>query len=262
MHFLKSYFILLISSTLMLSCSETEMPQASEFTIQDEKNLGAALSASIENDSSGIALLEKSEFQEIFNYLDQRRNFLTSNPLIQRNTFVWEVQVYESQAIQAFTLPGGYLYFSSSLIKALENESQLLAIMGFQMALADQGFALAQVEEAYGLALLLDVSLGSNTDVNQELIDILTNNVYSRDQVELSETISMDLLCETDFLANGLIEMLEIFSGIYSSQTDWERLYPGNGERIPRLSQRLDTLMCEGELNGFEAFQNFKELLP
>lgn len=45
----------------------------------------------------------------------------------------WEVVVFESEAINAFALPGGYIGFYTGIMKLAENEHQLAAIMGHEI---------------------------------------------------------------------------------------------------------------------------------
>src|SRR5258705_1846430 len=46
----------------------------------------------------------------------------------------WQFKVLDSQLINAFALPGGKIYITRGLLGRLENEAQLAAILGHEIA--------------------------------------------------------------------------------------------------------------------------------
>ncbi|MEM6725079.1 MAG: M48 family metalloprotease [Bacteroidota bacterium] len=258
----KNLFAGLACLFLLVGCMESEMPQTSEFTVQDEKALGLEINNYILAGSLPFSVLDQQEFSAVQNYLNQRVNFLGGVPSINQNTFEWEVNVLNDSTIQAFTLPGGYIFVSQGLLEALESDAQLLGLLAFQIVLADQGFALDRLEEAYGFGLLLDVSLGRNTDVIEELVNILRSEPMDPLIVQVIEDRSVRLVCPTEFFANGLSEMLAAIQNTQESLSAWERIYPGNGERIARLNQFWEAEQCAGTVTGVESYADFKALLP
>ncbi|MEO1436411.1 MAG: M48 family metalloprotease [Bacteroidota bacterium] len=248
---------------LFVGCMESEMPETSEFTVTDEKALGLAINNYILADSLSFSALDQQEFAAVQNYLNQRINFIGGVPTIDQTTFDWEVNVInDTTSIHAFTLPGGYIFVTQGLLEALESDAQLLGILAFQVVLADQGFALDRLQEAYGFGLLLDVALGRNSDVIEELVTILYSQPMDQLMTQVVEDRSIRLICPTEFEANGLAEMLSNLQDTRESLTEWERIYPGNGERVVRLNQFWEAEQCDGDLSGLESYSDFKALLP
>src|SRR4051812_38817843 len=51
-----------------------------------------------------------------------------------RNDLSWQFRVLDSQEVNAFALPGGKVYITRGLLTKLENEAQLAAILGHEVA--------------------------------------------------------------------------------------------------------------------------------
>jgi hypothetical protein len=55
-------------------------------------------------------------------------------PVTQRPQQGYELKVVDSKAINAFSLPGGFIYFTQGLLEAVESEDELAAVAGHEMA--------------------------------------------------------------------------------------------------------------------------------
>lgn len=55
-------------------------------------------------------------------------------PVTQKPKQSYQVKVLEDKAINAVSLPGGYLYFTQGLLKAVESDDELAAVTGHEMA--------------------------------------------------------------------------------------------------------------------------------
>ena len=54
-------------------------------------------------------------------------------PVTQKPNQVYTVKVIDSRAINAFSLPGGYLFFTQGLLDAVESDDELAAVTGHEM---------------------------------------------------------------------------------------------------------------------------------
>jgi predicted Zn-dependent protease len=55
-------------------------------------------------------------------------------PVTEKPLQSYQINVIESKAVNAFALPGGYLYYSQGLLQAVESEDELAAVTGHEMA--------------------------------------------------------------------------------------------------------------------------------
>jgi hypothetical protein len=73
-------------------------------------------------------------------------------------SFIYQFNLVNATDINAFALPGGYLYLNRGLIEAVENEGQLAGVMAHEMAHVALRHGTSQASKAYlgqtGLGLL------------------------------------------------------------------------------------------------------------
>lgn len=95
------------------------------YSFEKERELGRQLARDVEAQSQ---LIGDSMIDEYVNRLGQRI-VLNSDAQVP-----FTINVIESNDINAFALPGGYLYVDSGLILAADNEAELAALMAHEVA--------------------------------------------------------------------------------------------------------------------------------
>ena len=64
--------------------------------------------------------------------------------------FPYQVRVVNASDINAFALPGGYMYVNRGLIQAVRNEDELAGVLAHEMALAER-HGTEQLTKSYGV---------------------------------------------------------------------------------------------------------------
>ncbi|MDB9964367.1 M48 family metalloprotease [Vicingaceae bacterium] len=108
-------------------------------------------------------------------------SILNTGEIDYRNEFAWQVYIIEDDAtLNAFATPGGYLYFYTGLIKYLQNEDDLMGVMGHEIAHADKRHLVQQLQREYGVNLLLSIALGEQPDQAAQILNSLGSLKFSR----------------------------------------------------------------------------------
>lgn len=84
--------------------------------------------------------------QEIGEYIDSIGQKLAKSS--RRPDMTYHIKVIDSDEINAFALPGGYLYVNRGLIEAADNEAELAAVMGHEIAHVTERHATKQYTQA------------------------------------------------------------------------------------------------------------------
>jgi len=74
--------------------------------------------------------------------------------------FEYRARVVNASEINAFSLPGGFLYVNRGLIEAVRNEGELAGVLAHEMAHVAQRHGTSQVSKAYGAQLGLGLLAG------------------------------------------------------------------------------------------------------
>ena len=108
-------------------------------------------------------------------------SILNTGEIDYRNEFAWQVYIIEDDtSLNAFATPGGYLYFYTGLIKYLQNEDDLMGVMGHEIAHADKRHLVQQLQREYGVNLLLSIALGEQPDQAAQILNSLGSLKFSR----------------------------------------------------------------------------------
>ncbi|MBX7155912.1 MAG: M48 family metallopeptidase [Candidatus Kapaibacterium sp.] len=133
-----------------------------------DAKMGADLDKQIRANSKEYPILNDTYVRD---YVQNIANQLTNSPAIKyRGTFPYKVEIInDPKTLNAFCTPGGYIYVYTGIIKALDNEASLAAVMGHEIAHAERRHATQRMTKAMGATLMLDLALGKNPDKTVEI---------------------------------------------------------------------------------------------
>jgi len=149
MHVIKRWVLLLCVSTV-LSCAAVN--QLNLLSPKDEVEIGRQASQQVEkempmyDDREGVA------------YIDSLGQALVGASKL--TTFAYHFNVVDSDDVNAFALPGGYLYVNRGLIEAAETESELAGVIGHEIGHVVGHHGARQISKQYGLAVLIELIAG------------------------------------------------------------------------------------------------------
>lgn len=114
----------------------------------------------------------------------------------------WEVAVFEDDSINAFALPGGKIGIHTGLFKAAENQHQLAAVIGHEVAHVTANHSAARVSNQLATQLGISVLAGS-TGMDPRLIgmgaDLLLTLPYSRGDETEADVLGLDYMAKAGF---------------------------------------------------------------
>ena len=77
-----------------------------------------------------------------------------------RSDLTYYFRVVDTDEVNAFALPGGWLYVNRGLITTAENESQLAAVIGHEIGHVDGKHGAEAISRQLGAAFVLEMTLG------------------------------------------------------------------------------------------------------
>ncbi len=101
---------------------------------------------------------------------------LQSPEIKHKEDFTWKLTIINSDVINAFAAPGGYLYVYTGLIKYLDKGSELSGIIGHEIAHADRRHSTEAMTREYGFSVLLSILLGNEPGQLTQILSSLTLN--------------------------------------------------------------------------------------
>ncbi len=259
-HSFRSSILIIVVGLLLPSCVSIQTSPVSGnkraygYSWEEELKIGKDADAEI------IAQYGLYEDEELSNYVSELGNQLLEvshfnredTPSEYRNTD-FTFRVLASPVVNAFALPGGYVYVTRGLLAHLENEAQLMVVLGHEIGhVAARHASQRAAEQQFGqLAIIGGAVLGQSLGLDGGNILQLSSQTaqllflsYSRDDERESDKLGVEYSAMKNYVAaegGKFFESLERISE-KSGQSIPSHLssHPDPGEReenIPRLAQ-------------------------
>ncbi len=223
------------------------------FSLEDDAQLGQELNAQIQTDPQEYPIFHGDP--SIKSYIaTQIFNQILATPQIQhRDVFNYQVEIIDDDStLNAFALPGGYVYVYTGLIKYLTSSAALAGVLGHEIAHAELRHATQRMTAYYGVSILLNIILGENPSQFEEIavnlfvgLGFLANSRSDEDQ---ADEYSVNYLTDTRFYPGSVMFFFEEMrdDGLISSNADaiatFLSTHPDPINRIASTQQRLRDL--------------------
>jgi predicted Zn-dependent protease len=251
-----SIVVLMLSSCVVQRSPVTGTKRAYGYSWEKEVQIGQQADQQIQQqygvyDDEKLLEYVKSIGQDVLEVSHMRRDDTPEN---YRNT-EFHFRVLNSPVVNAFALPGGYVYVTRGLLAHLENEAQLAVVLGHeighvaarhasQRAFEQQIGQLAILGGAVAGEELLGVPGGSILDIGSQAAQYLFLS-YGRDDERESDRLGVEYAAMKNYQAAdgaGFFSALQRISK-QSGQSipDWQSTHPDPSERantIPELAQQ------------------------
>ncbi len=182
----------------------------------------------------------------------------------------YQFKVVNASDINAFALPGGYLYVNRGLIEAAQNEGQLAGVMAHEMAHVALRHGTSQASKAYvaqtGLGLLGGL-IGKDDPSAEQRIAALggfgLNTLFlkfSRTAEEQADITGAQMMAEAGFDPADMVDFFEILA---SEQTrnpgkvaQFFSSHPAPANRAARINEEIELL----EVNPIRPIGGFAQV--
>jgi predicted Zn-dependent protease len=254
-------FVLLLS-LFGISCDKP----LNLFSVNDDMQFGAEFDREIMTNPSFV-ILSESQYSEAYSTINQYKNkLLATGKVDYADRFAWKVRIIKDDAtVNAFAVPGGYLYFYTGLIKTLDNEAEFVGVMAHEMAHVARRHSTAQLTKAYGIDMLLSMLLGQNknqwVDLAAGLATGLLELKFSRNDEFEADKYAVNYTYITEWDARGVADFFAKLEN-HSSPPVFLSTHPADKDRINRVNKEWSALGGkEGE--HFESrYNQFINSLP
>ncbi|AFN73696.1 peptidase, M48 family [Melioribacter roseus P3M-2] len=140
------------------------------FTDSDEVALGKKFDEEIRKNSEEYPIYDKNP--ELKNYIEKNifNEILNSPEVKKRTVYNYKMEIIDNDSVlNAFAVPGGYIYIYTGLLKYLDSEAALAGVIGHEIAHVERRHATQRITAAYGISFVMSVVLGNNPTQLAEL---------------------------------------------------------------------------------------------
>lgn len=261
----------LITTSLISSCG------SNIFSVQDDVEIGSELNQQIISDPKNYPVLKGN--QEVKDYVSGLGKYVleNSNAILYKNIFPYKFEIIDDDStINAFCIPGGYIYVYTGLIKYLDNEAALTGVIGHEIAHAERRHMTQRLTSYYGVSVILGLILGNNPNQLAEIaanlfvgLGFLAN---SRADEEDADNYSIKYLTGTQYYPGAITFFFDKIreeqkkKGTTPSDLEgWLSTHPLPQDRINNVVSKLKKIKPKPDpTKGLytERYQQMKSKLP
>lgn len=215
-----------------------------------EINIGSENDAKI-REKYGV--YENTELQAYINRVGQRLAVHSHRP-----SLTYHFIVLDSPEVNAFALPGGYIYITRGILAYLNSEAELAAVLGHEIGHVTARHAVRQYSAASAtgfVGTLIGVATG--IPVTQDLFNTLGNAMlsgYGRDHELESDRLGAEYLARAGYDPQAMIKVV----GVLKNQEEFEiksaaaenrrpHIYHGVFASHPSADKRLQEVVGEAD---------------
>ncbi len=204
------------------------------------------------------------------NYVNQIGRWLAMQT--ERPNLPWTFAVIDTDAVNAFAAPGGYVFVTRGLFLMLRNEAELAGVIGHEISHVLRRHHLVAIEKQMRASLATDVT-GMLVDYDSEMVDILVGagmELYGKgldreDEFE-GDGMGVVVAARSGYDAYGLPAMLMT---LYNSSENDQNLtflfstHPPTVDRLENLDREMQGRMDQysGAAGQTKRFQEMRKRL-
>ena len=175
----------------------------------EEVKLGAQLSAETEKE---LTLHADADVQKYISTLGQKVAAAAKGRTPEGITFTFKV-VDDPTTVNAFAMPGGYIYVYSGLLLEAESEAEVIGVLGHEVAHVTQRHIAERLVAAYGLQAVTDMAIGKNPgQISQIAAGLAANGYllkYGRDQESESDRVGLSFVLRAGYNPQGMVSFFQ-----------------------------------------------------
>jgi predicted Zn-dependent protease len=170
----------------------------------------------------------------------------------ERPNLPWEYHVVNDAAVNAFALPGGFIYVTRGLMTAINDEAELATVVGHETGHVTNRHSVQQISKAQvaqlglGIGSLLSPKIASLAGIASQGLGLLFLK-YSRDAENEADMAGFRYALNQGYDVRHMTNVMQILDresqlGGGGKLPDWLATHPNPGARIQHISSMLDTV--------------------
>jgi predicted Zn-dependent protease len=161
------------------------------------------------------------------------------------NPYTFEVSVVQSDVVNAFALPGGYVVVFTGLIQKAESAEEVAGVLGHEISHVLERHGMERIVKQLGLAAVITIVLGDQrglVGLAQQLGMELVTLKFSREQETEADLSGLRLLHNAHIASDGMITFFNRLSEQDKHGIELFSTHPMSAARAERLKRAAASL--------------------
>ena len=169
----------------------------------------------------------------------------------ERPDLPWSFRVIDDAAVNAFALPGGFIFVTRGILAHMNSEGQLAAVLGHEIGHVTARHSVNQMSKAQLTQLGLGLGLVLSEDF-REFGELASAGVgllflkFGRDDENQSDELGFRYAVQSGYDPREMVRVFETLDRVSASETSerlpqWQSTHPNPQNRIARTQSRINT---------------------
>ena len=238
-----------LALAILLSCATNPVTGKSELSLvsqSDEIAMGKQSAADVD---ATVGLYPDSNVQRYVSALGHSLAAHTERP-----DLPWQFHVVDDPAVNAFALPGGFIFVTRGLMAHVNNEAELATVVGHECGHVAAKHSVKIMSEAEVAQAALVIGMAVNKDVAkygaaaQQGLQILFLK-FSRDDESQADQLGFKYALADSFDVRQMAPMFVMLGGITkmsgSKLPEWQSTHPDPENRLAATNERLKSVTAD-----------------
>ncbi len=242
----KSFFLASLALVLLSKCEKTSVAVTNILIpLEQEVQMGKNFSRQIEADTAQYPLYKDTHGSDapLVRYIDSLGT-LIAETVDPRQGIEYQFEVVDiDSVVNAFAVPGGFIYMYTGLIKAAKTEEEIMGVLAHEIAHVTQRHGARQLVNAYGTDFVLDMVVGDSSALRTVLGagTHITFLKYGRENEYEADSLAVEYLIDVNRNPNGMKLFLEYLDNQTNPRWTIEAFstHPETKNRIKEVQQQI-----------------------
>lgn len=212
-----------------------------EYSIEEETRIGRQISGDL---LGAVKLVRDDKLQ---NYVNLVGNWVAQQS--GRKDVTWRFGVIDTEAINAFAAPGGYVFVTKGLYRRLNNEAELAGVLGHEIAHVSQKHHLKLLKQSSLIGALGQAASSKAKDSDQMVQNLIGNGAeimarkLDKNAEFEADRIGIVYAARAGYTPWGLPNVLQDLAGLPAGDARTGLLYkthPHPADRLAELGDAVD----------------------
>jgi predicted Zn-dependent protease len=256
----------LTAGTMWTGCARNPVTGKSELSLVSESQeiqMGQQAATEV---AQSIGLYEDSRIQDYVAQLGKSMAAASERP-----NLPWEFHVVDDASVNAFALPGGFIYVTRGLMASINDEAELATVVGHEIGHVTNRHSVQQISKAQlaqlglGIGSILSSDIARFGQLASAGLSILFLK-YSRDAENQADQAGFRYALGQNYDVREMTNVFQTLDRIGEANEggklpEWLATHPNPGNRIKHIEQMLDTVKTDpskGKTNREQYLQRIK----
>jgi predicted Zn-dependent protease len=183
-----------------------------------------------------------------------------------RPTLDWKFIVLDTDGVNAYAAPGGFVHVTRGLLGLMKNEAELAGILGHEITHITSKHAINAIKKSGGISLVSDLS-GTGASYQTQLItkfagkafEKLYEGEWSRDDEDNSDKIGTQLANKVGYVPTGIADVLKKIAARNAGRQERNGMFashPSIKDRIENNEKQIKSEKLSASATGASRYSS------